>query len=278
MTVGGFGLGLGTAPAMTAAYRTLRPSKVNDAAPQLNIIMRVGGSIGTAILTVVLQDHLTRAGRSLSAQASAFGSTFWWVLVLTAGAIVPPVALMVVERRRTAHGRLGEGRDRPAGHRPDGGGRMMRPIPGPEGGPGQSAGPFSARPYPAPSLAADQREGIERLRHAVHVFIASERRLRGRYQRSGESLSHAHLRALFVLTTSTRPRPAGWPGKPSSTRRASPPWLTSSKLEAWYSNERRPRPALHSDFPHRPGPVCGGRAGGQVAPAAGRGLRRHHRR
>ena len=102
MTVGGFGLGLGTTPAMTAAYRTLRPSKVNDAAPQLNIIMRVGGSIGTAILTVILQDHLTRAGRSLSAQASAFGSTFWWVLVLTGGAILPPAALMLVERRRVA--------------------------------------------------------------------------------------------------------------------------------------------------------------------------------
>jgi EmrB/QacA subfamily drug resistance transporter len=100
MTAGGFGLGLGTTPAMTAAYRTLRPSQVNDAAPQLNIIMRVGGSIGTAILTVVLEDHLTRAGRSLSAQAGAFGSTFWWVLVLTAAAIVPPAALMVVERRQ----------------------------------------------------------------------------------------------------------------------------------------------------------------------------------
>lgn len=50
-------------------------------------------------------------------------------------------------------------------------------------------------------LPADQRHGIEHLRHAVHVFIAAERRLRGRYQRGGESLSHAHLRALFVLTT-----------------------------------------------------------------------------
>jgi MarR family transcriptional regulator, organic hydroperoxide resistance regulator len=42
--------------------------------------------------------------------------------------------------------------------------------------------------------------GIGRLRDAVHVFNAAERRLRSRYQRSGESLSHGHLRALFVLT------------------------------------------------------------------------------
>jgi DNA-binding MarR family transcriptional regulator len=41
--------------------------------------------------------------------------------------------------------------------------------------------------------------GIERLRHSVHVFSAAERRLRSRYQRSSESLSHGHLRALFVL-------------------------------------------------------------------------------
>ena len=34
----------------------------------------------------------------------------------------------------------------------------------------------------------------------MHVFNAAERRLRSRYQRSGESLSHGHLRALFVLT------------------------------------------------------------------------------
>jgi EmrB/QacA subfamily drug resistance transporter len=100
MTIGGFGLGLGTTPAMTAAYRTLRPRQVHDAAPQLNIIMRVGGSLGTAILTVVLQDRLARAGGSLPAQARAFGSTFWWVLAVTAAAVVPPAILMLVERRQ----------------------------------------------------------------------------------------------------------------------------------------------------------------------------------
>jgi MarR family transcriptional regulator, organic hydroperoxide resistance regulator len=50
---------------------------------------------------------------------------------------------------------------------------------------------------PPPEGAA--RQGLERLRHAVHILSAAERRLRGRYQRQGESLSHGHLRALFVL-------------------------------------------------------------------------------
>jgi MarR family transcriptional regulator, organic hydroperoxide resistance regulator len=53
-------------------------------------------------------------------------------------------------------------------------------------------------PRTSPSEGAT-RPGLERLRHAVHVLSAAERRLRGRYQRRGESLSHGHLRALFVL-------------------------------------------------------------------------------
>lgn len=77
----------------------------------------------------------------------------------------------------------------------------MQPMRESKGEPGRSADAFPVGPGPAPRLPAEQREGIERLRHAMHVFIASERRLRGRYQRSGESLSQAHLRALFVLTT-----------------------------------------------------------------------------
>ncbi len=64
-------------------------------------------------------------------------------------------------------------------------------MPGPA-----SAGEQSPRRSPSDG---DARPGLERLRHAVHVFSAAERRLRGRYQRRGESLSHGHLRALFVL-------------------------------------------------------------------------------
>jgi DNA-binding MarR family transcriptional regulator len=55
------------------------------------------------------------------------------------------------------------------------------------------------QPNGSPSEGGDRHPGLDRLRHAVHVFTAAERRLRGRYQRRGESLSHGHLRALFVL-------------------------------------------------------------------------------
>jgi DNA-binding MarR family transcriptional regulator len=77
----------------------------------------------------------------------------------------------------------------------------MRPVQERQEGSGLGNGGSPGGPRLATELPPDQRHGIEHLRHAVHVFIAAERRLRGRYQRGGEALSHAHLRALFVLTT-----------------------------------------------------------------------------
>src|SRR5258705_13887372 len=81
MIVRGFGIGMSMMPSMTAAYAVLRPDQINTATPQLNVLQRVGGSVGTAILSVVLTGHLSAAGRaaggqpSLDAAAGAFGST-----------------------------------------------------------------------------------------------------------------------------------------------------------------------------------------------------------
>jgi EmrB/QacA subfamily drug resistance transporter len=102
MLTGGFGIGLATMPMMTTAYRNLHPDQINDATPQLNIVIRVGGSIGTAILTVVLQQQLSGAGSSLSDQAGAFGSTFWWLFAITAVAVLPTVPIVLMERRQRA--------------------------------------------------------------------------------------------------------------------------------------------------------------------------------
>ena len=42
-------------PAMSAAFASLRPEQLSDATPQLNVLQRIGGAIGTAVLAVVLQ-------------------------------------------------------------------------------------------------------------------------------------------------------------------------------------------------------------------------------
>jgi EmrB/QacA subfamily drug resistance transporter len=95
----GFGLGTAGMPAISAAYRTLTPRQVNDAAPQQNIIMRLAGSIGTAVLIVILQRRLVHAGGSSAAQGAAFGSTFGWLLVFTVVGVLPTLFLIYTERR-----------------------------------------------------------------------------------------------------------------------------------------------------------------------------------
>lgn len=105
MVLRGLGVGLSMMPAMTAAFSVLRPDQVTHASPQLNTLQRVGGSIGVAVLTVVLQGHITDLGARASdpsALAGAFSSTYWWVLGVTLVALLPAVVLAVVEQRRAA--------------------------------------------------------------------------------------------------------------------------------------------------------------------------------
>ena len=55
LLVRGVGIGFCFMPAMTAAFASLRPEQLSDATPQLNVLQRIGGAIGTAVLAVVLQ-------------------------------------------------------------------------------------------------------------------------------------------------------------------------------------------------------------------------------
>jgi EmrB/QacA subfamily drug resistance transporter len=113
MIVRGFGIGMSMMPSMTAAYAVLRPDQINTATPQLNVLQRVGGSIGTAILTVVLQTGISDRGRPTPASvADAFASTYWWVLAISVIALLPTIVLTVVERR--ARGEQPVTRDVPA--------------------------------------------------------------------------------------------------------------------------------------------------------------------
>ena len=98
MLVRGFGIGFAFMPAMSAAFASLRRDELSDATPQLNVLQRVGGSIGTAVLAVILQRSLAGA-HSLSAVASGYGTAFWAAAGMTALAIVPAVVLIRAEAR-----------------------------------------------------------------------------------------------------------------------------------------------------------------------------------
>jgi EmrB/QacA subfamily drug resistance transporter len=98
MMVRGAGMGLAFMPTMTAAYAALDSSELPDATPQLNVFMRVGSSIGTAVLTVVLY-NATKGTTNLGTIASGYGTAFWWSFGLIAVSIVPAIVLLVAETR-----------------------------------------------------------------------------------------------------------------------------------------------------------------------------------
>jgi EmrB/QacA subfamily drug resistance transporter len=104
MLIRGMGIGFAFMPAMAEAFASLERSELADATPQLNVLQRVGGSIGTAVLAVVLQRALSGT-HTLAAAASAYGTAFWAAGGLTALAIVPCIILLRAERAaRTAPG------------------------------------------------------------------------------------------------------------------------------------------------------------------------------
>jgi EmrB/QacA subfamily drug resistance transporter len=104
MAVRGMGVGFAFMPAMSAAFAALERSELPDATPQLNVLQRIGGSIGTAVLAVVLQRALVHA-HGLDGAAAAFGTAFWWAVGLTALAIVPCIVLVRSERSARERGR-----------------------------------------------------------------------------------------------------------------------------------------------------------------------------
>ncbi|MBN8867845.1 MAG: DHA2 family efflux MFS transporter permease subunit [Solirubrobacterales bacterium] len=97
LAVRGIGIGLAFMPTMTVAYASLRKDQLSDATPQMNVIQRVGGAIGTAILAVVLQ----RAGEgatTATAAANAFGTAYVWSLGIAVLALIPCIVLWRAEK------------------------------------------------------------------------------------------------------------------------------------------------------------------------------------
>jgi MFS family permease len=118
----GIGLGCCMMPAMAAAYATVSRESVARATTALNVLQRVGGSIGTALLAVILEDRIKTAlphapglsggtlqpvpaavrDRIAVPLAHAFNHAFWWAVALTAIGVVPGIVLLFKARIRSA--------------------------------------------------------------------------------------------------------------------------------------------------------------------------------
>jgi len=113
MLVRGAGVGLALMPTMTAAYRALPAAAIPDATPQLNMLQRLGGSLGTAVFTVIVTSQLHQAV-SPSGQAQAFQTAFAWVLAATIATIIPALLLAVLDSRGRGEEEPRHGRSRPS--------------------------------------------------------------------------------------------------------------------------------------------------------------------
>ncbi len=99
LLVRGVGIGLAFVPAMSVAFASMRPEQLSDASPQLNVVQRLGGAIGTAVLAVVLQ-RSSGVIHTPAKLAGAFGTAYTWSLALSALALIPCVLLMRAESPR----------------------------------------------------------------------------------------------------------------------------------------------------------------------------------
>jgi EmrB/QacA subfamily drug resistance transporter len=93
----GVGIGFSFMPAMTAAFAALRPDQLSDATPQLNVLQRIGGAIGTAVLAVVLQ---RATGHATSKPVGAFQDAYWWSVGICVLSLIPVFVLMRAENPR----------------------------------------------------------------------------------------------------------------------------------------------------------------------------------
>jgi EmrB/QacA subfamily drug resistance transporter len=93
----GVGIGFSFMPAMTAAFASLRPEQLSDATPQLNVLQRIGGAIGTAVLAVVLQRASGHAP-SPAHLAGAFDTAYVWSLGICVLSLIPCLVLLRAER------------------------------------------------------------------------------------------------------------------------------------------------------------------------------------
>ena len=86
----GIGFGAIGLPLFAVAFSMLDKDHIRDGSAQLNIVQRVGGSIGTAVATVILQQSLTRHPATDAGRAAAFQHTYLLLFIVASSRCCPP--------------------------------------------------------------------------------------------------------------------------------------------------------------------------------------------
>lgn len=102
----GAGLGAAMIPLGGAGFAGLGRDEIPHASIVVRVAQQLGGSLGTAVLAVVLQ-HAAAGAHTGGAAVGGFQEAFWWSVVLTAVAV--PVCLLLPGRPEPARERSGTG-------------------------------------------------------------------------------------------------------------------------------------------------------------------------
>lgn len=87
--VQGLGMGMTMMPIMSAALATLSAKQVPDGSTLMNVVQQAAGSIGTAIISVILANNIKGAVQDPAGISGAFGTTFIVSTVLIALCLIP---------------------------------------------------------------------------------------------------------------------------------------------------------------------------------------------
>lgn len=95
LLVRGIGMGAAMVPLNGAAYIGLGHQEIPDASIIARVAQQLGGSVGTAVLAIVLQ-HTVGDARTPAALADGFGDAFWWSVAFSVVAV--PLCLLLPGR------------------------------------------------------------------------------------------------------------------------------------------------------------------------------------
>jgi hypothetical protein len=93
----GFGLGAVTIPVMAVAYLGLDRQQIAHSSVLTRTTQQLGGSFGTAVLAIILEDAVTAHPGRLPA---AFGVAFWWSVTFSLLAVLLSLWLPGAQRDR----------------------------------------------------------------------------------------------------------------------------------------------------------------------------------
>jgi EmrB/QacA subfamily drug resistance transporter len=93
LLIRGAGLAGVTIAVMAGAFQGVPSEQIPDASSTTRIVLQVGGSLGAAVLAVILTRQFSHGAATAAAHALAFNTAFWWSIGFSVLALAPAFLL-----------------------------------------------------------------------------------------------------------------------------------------------------------------------------------------